>query len=219
MPAMQIAASALERSRPRKLGRVAKVGTVLMSLIWGTQSRASPPPRPSLTDAPIVQGARRRATGGVLAMRCARPQPALSLRARRPPEWWPAPPGNPRSCAMRTARSRGARPGRRQRAAARVAPRAAATDAACGRSGQIRLRAQRPSGEIGHAAPGVGSAGQPAARVAGISLGEAPARAASAREAGIRTKPLKFQNSRPGKQVITGRRRRVGNNFRHRWRL
>jgi hypothetical protein len=33
----------------------------------------------------------------------------------------------------------------------------------------------------------------------------------------IRTKSLKFHNSRPGKQVITRWRRRVGNDFRHRW--
>src|SRR5947209_16215225 len=43
MPAMQIAASLRECSMPRKLGRVAKVGTVLMSLIWETRSRPSSP--------------------------------------------------------------------------------------------------------------------------------------------------------------------------------
>ena len=79
---------------------------------------------------------------------------------------------------------------------------------ACALSGRAVRSGMR---RLGLGMPG----GRP--RVAGISLGEAPARVACTRETRIRTKSLKFQNSRPGKQVITGWRRRVGNDFRHRW--
>ena len=79
---------------------------------------------------------------------------------------------------------------------------------------QIRqcLRAQRPGHEIRHAPPGIGNAARPAARVAGASLGEAPARVARATQRGIRSKLLRFLNSWPGEQVITGR---IGGDFRH----
>src|SRR5579875_275156 len=39
MPAMTIAASRSLRSRPRKLGRVAKVGMLVMAPIWGGRDR------------------------------------------------------------------------------------------------------------------------------------------------------------------------------------
>jgi hypothetical protein len=51
-----------------------------------------------------------------------------------------------------------------------------------------RLRAQRPCDEIGHAPLRIGDAARPAPRVAGASLGEAPARATRARHEGIRAK-------------------------------
>jgi hypothetical protein len=55
----------------------------------------------------------------------------------------------------------------------------------------------------------------PAARVAGRTIGEALAYVARAKQKQIRTKPLKFLDSKPGKQAITGGRRRVGSDFRH----
>jgi hypothetical protein len=82
---------------------------------------------------------------------------------------------------------------------------------------QQRLRAKRPGGEIRHAAPGIANAAWPAARVAGASLREPPAPVASAGRRGIRTKSLKFLDSSPEKQVITGGRRRIGYVFRHQW--
>src|SRR5262245_26539606 len=78
-----------------------------------------------------------------------------------------------------------------------------------------RLRAQRPGREIGHAASGIANAGWPPAQVARASLGKPPARIAPARRKGIRTKSLRFLGSGSRKQVITARRRRIGNDFRH----
>jgi hypothetical protein len=63
-----------------------------------------------------------------------------------------------------------------------------------------RRRAQRPGDKIGHAPPGVGDAARPAARVAGASRGEAPARVARAREKGIRIKLLILLDSVSAKQ-------------------
>src|SRR5580704_10017605 len=85
--------------------------------------------------APIVRGAGPRATGHAPAARCARPRRVRYRRARRPPERWTAPAGNPRPCATMRGRSRDAAPGRwRRAAAARLARRGAATDQACGRA-------------------------------------------------------------------------------------
>src|SRR2546426_734482 len=47
-----------------------------------------------------------------------------------------------------------------------------------------------------------------------LSLAKHP-RPARARQQGIRTKPLRFLDSISGKQVVTGQRRRIGNDFRH----
>src|SRR5947208_16375064 len=53
------------------------------------------------------------------------------------------------------------------------------------------------------------------ARAAGASGGEAPAPVAGTRQEWIRTKSLKFLDSRPGKQVITGRQKRIISDFQH----
>jgi hypothetical protein len=66
---------------------------------------------------------------------------------------------------------------------------------------------------IGHAPPGIRDARRPAARVGGVTLGEATARVATKR--GISTKLLNFLDSGPREQVITGRQKRIGNDFQH----
>jgi len=82
-----------------------------------------------------AQGAGRRATGRTPAARCARPRRARPRRAQPPPEPRPAPPGHARPFATIRGRSRDAPPGRSwPEAAAILAPRAAATDEACGRA-------------------------------------------------------------------------------------
>ena len=84
-----------------------------------------------------------------------------------------------------------------------------------------RLRARRPgrnprvTARGGQAPPGIGNARRPAARIAGASLGETLARVARARQKAIRPKYLRFLELRPGIQAITGRRRRIGGDFRH----
>jgi hypothetical protein len=79
-----------------------------------------------------------------------------------------------------------------------------------------RLRPQRPGDEIGHAAPRIANAGRPPARIARVSLCETAAPIAPAKQKGIGTKTLRLLDSSPGKQVKRGRRRRIGNDFRHR---
>jgi len=79
---------------------------------------------------------------------------------------------------------------------------------------QIRQRPRSAAGsEIGHAAPRIANAGRPPARIARASLRDAPARIAPAMRGWIRTKYLRFLESRPGEQVITGRRMRIGQRF------
>jgi len=78
-----------------------------------------------------------------------------------------------------------------------------------------RLRAQRPSRKVGHPPLGIGNAARPPPRIAGASLHETPSRVARTRQQGIRTKLLIFPDSRSGKQAITGRQWRIGNDFRH----
>jgi hypothetical protein len=78
-----------------------------------------------------------------------------------------------------------------------------------------RLRAQRPSRKVGHPPLGIGNAARPPPRIAGAPLHETPSRVARTRQQGIRTKLLIFLDSRSGKQAITGRQWRIGNDFWH----
>jgi hypothetical protein len=64
-----------------------------------------------------------------------------------------------------------------------------------------RLSAQWPRRKIGQAPPGIGDATRRATRVAGASLGKPSARMARSGETWIRSKSLRFLDSRPGKQV------------------
>src|SRR5579875_2031747 len=93
MPAMTIAASRSLRSRPRKLGRVAKVGMLVMAPIWGGRDRLLR--EGTLTGrraavgkpAPFARGERGAPAGGFDAHRApaAPPQPGRpGWRRRRP---------------------------------------------------------------------------------------------------------------------------------------
>jgi hypothetical protein len=77
-----------------------------------------------------------------------------------------------------------------------------------------RLRRQRPGSKVGHPPLGIGDAARPPPRVAGASLHETSARIARTRQKRIRTKLLRLLDSRREKQVATGQRRPVGNDFR-----
>jgi hypothetical protein len=82
-----------------------------------------------------AQGGGRRATGRSPAARCARPRRVRPRRAQSLPEPRIAPVGPPPPCATRTDRSRDASQGPWEgAAAAKLAPRAAAADEACGRA-------------------------------------------------------------------------------------
>ena len=83
---------------------------------------------------------------------------------------------------------------------------------------QIRQRplAQRACSKIGDAPLGITDAAWPAARVAGASLGEAPARIAHARAEGIRTKWLRYLDSAFEMQAGAGWIRRIRDYFQHR---
>jgi hypothetical protein len=61
-----------------------------------------------------------------------------------------------------------------------------------------RLRAQPPSGGIGHPPPRIADAERPAARIARAPLRETPARVTQHTQPDIRIKPLKFPDMRPG---------------------
>src|SRR5260370_30799226 len=92
---------------------------------------------------------------------------AISPRARRPPERWIAPAGNPRPCATTTDRSRDAPRGRcKQAAAARVARRAAAQVRLAVDQIRQRLRTETSRDEVRHTPRGIRDTARPAARVA-----------------------------------------------------
>ena len=79
-----------------------------------------------------------------------------------------------------------------------------------------RLRAYRPSGQIGHAPSRIGDTARAAGWITRASLRKAPARVARERPNGIRTKLLRSLDSRPGIQAITEGQTRIGKSFRHR---
>jgi hypothetical protein len=101
-------------------------------------------------------------------------------------------------------------------AAAKVARRGAATNEACGRADPTTPA--RSAGRRGRARAAWGwqcrAAGPAGCRTFPwqIARARAPARA---RQKGIRTKLLRFLDFRSGKQLVTGRQSRIGNDFRH----
>jgi hypothetical protein len=166
--------------------------------------------------AQIAQRAGWRAAAPAPAGRCGHPRQARSGHLKRPPERCAAPAERPPLSVTSTGRARDARPGRSKPAAAAAAGRPEAPiERACGRADRTAPAGSAVAPRDRARAAWGWEYRRPAARVAGASLGEMPARVARTRHKGIRTKRLIFPDCGLGKQGIAGRWRRIGNGLRH----